>query len=428
MSGMFGMSGARWATDAGSRTRRSTGRGRSRGRALITAVAVSAVLAGCGAAAPAGGRTAAARPAAATPTTAPQDVNSDEYADLMDLAGSGLGLVGLGSGPQGTGAARLVASADFGRSFAAIGPPTAAGTATDDVFFLSRQDGWYAVFNAGTEDETLYRTTDGGRTWSAFAAPGHDLGGLGTGDTLQFLTPERGWLTDTEGTAPEEALYATTDGGERWRLVASIFGHLRAPGALPDLGRVQFEPGGKVGWIGGACSRALYRTTDGGLAWHHSAIAAPAGAAFGLPAGSGQTLLEPVILVNGTLVLYRSSDGGARWSRVAALSGAVTGATGGAGGCGDSTVSVSFPSAQDGWAAAGYGARTVAYRTTDGGHHWEPTVGSLPGEADTQLSPVISAIDATHAWLLTPGGQLYATVNGGTTWRRIDTAAIAAGS
>jgi photosystem II stability/assembly factor-like uncharacterized protein len=142
------------------------------------------------------------------------------------------------------------------------------------------------------------------------------------------------------------------------------------------------------------------------------------------PEGSGQTLLEPVILGNGTLVLYRSTDGGTRWSRVSALPGAVTGAAG----CGASTVSVSFPSAQDGWAAVAHGSRTVAYRTTDGGRHWEQTGAALSGQAGTEPSPVIQAIDATRAWLLTPGGQLYATVNRGATWRRIDTAAIAAGS
>lgn len=90
-------------------------------------------------------------------------------------------------------------------------------------------------------------------------------------------------------------------------------------------------------------------------------------------------------------------------------------------------MSVSFPSAQDGWAAAAHGARTVVYRTTDGGRHWELTGRTLPGQAGTEVAPVIQAIDATRAWLLTPGGQLHATVNGGASWRRIDTAAIAAG-
>ena len=422
-------------TDAGSGTGGRRRPGGSRGRALITAACVGVLLAGCGAAATAGDGTPSTGPAAATvaataATSAPA-VNPDEYLDMVDLAGAGFGLVGLGTGGQGTGRARLVASAEFGRSFTAIGPQTAAGTVTDDVFFLGRQDGWYAVFNVNTGDETLYRTTDGGRSWSASAAPGHVLADEGTRDAVQFLTPDRGWLTDTEGTAPGEALYATTDGGERWRLVARTDSDSHGLGVLPDLGQVQFEPGGKVGWLGGGvCSRPLYRTVDGGRTWQPSGIPAPSGSAFGLPTGSGQTLLEPVTLGNGTLVLYRSTDGGTSWSRVSALPGAVTGTGTGTGtaGCGASTVSVSFPSAQDGWAAAAHGKRMVAYRTTDGGRHWELTGSALPGQAGAELSPVIQAIDATRAWLLTPDGQLYATGNGGATWRRTDTAAIAAGS
>jgi photosystem II stability/assembly factor-like uncharacterized protein len=41
---------------------------------------------------------------------------------------------------------------------------------------------------------------------------------------------------------------------------------------------------------------------------------------------------------------------------------------------------------------------------------------------------VIQATDATHAWLLTAGSmRIYATADGGATWRRIDTAATTAG-
>ena len=419
----------------------------SRRRASITAACVSALLAGCGTAATAGGGAAAARPVtsavtatpatptvtvtvtpatpvAATPVTTGQAVNADERLDLIDLAGPGLGLVALGTGWQSTGHARLVASSDFGRSLTAIGPRTAAGTVTDDVFFLGRQDGWYAVYNLNTAAETVYRTTDGGRSWSASAAPGHVLADMGTRDVLQFLTPARGWLTDTQDTGPGETLYATTDGGKRWRLVARTAFGTHGPG-LPTLGQVRFEPGGTVGWLGGGvCSTALYRTVDGGREWQRSGIPAPSGSASGQPTAFGQTLLEPVTLGNGTFVLYRSADGGIRWSRVSALPRAVTGAAG----CYGSTVSVSFTTAQDGWAAAAHDGRTVTYRTTDGGRHWELGPRTLPGQSGTQISPVIQATDATHAWLLTPGDQLYSTVNGGAAWRRIDPAAIATGS
>ena len=276
-----------------------------RGRAIITAACFSVLLAACGQSSAAGGRPSAAEPgggaAAARPgvtTAAPAPVVSPvEFIDLIDLSGPGFGLAGLGAGPQTGGYARLVASTNFGRSFTAIGPRTAAWTVTDDVFFLGRRDGWFAVFNTGTLAETLYRTTDGGRTWHGYAAPGHNMAG-------------------------------------------------------------------------------------------------------------------------------GSTDGGARWSQASALPGAATTPSA----CGPA-VSVSFPTPQAAWATAVHAARTVVYRTTDGGRHWEKITSSWPVPPDTGTLPVIQATDAAHAWLLTAGStRVYATADGGATWRRIDTAATAAGS
>src|ERR1017187_3700182 len=242
-------------------------------------------------------------------------------------------------------------------------------------------------------------------------------------DIVQFLTPDRGWLVSISATAPAESLYSTTDGGISWHLVASMpLPH--GQGTLPELGQVRFGPGGRAGWLGGGiCSHALYRTGDGGRTWQQAGIPAPARSWFGLPAASGRTLLEQVSLPSGTLVLYRSTDGGARWSQASALPGATTAPSA----CGPA-VPVSLPAPQAGWATAVHAARTVVYRTTDGGRHWEKITSSWPVPPGTGTLPVIQATDATHAWLLTAGSmRIYATADGGATWRRIDTAATTAG-
>ena len=96
--------------------------------------------------------------------------------------------------------------------------------------------------------------------------------------------------------------------------------------------------------------------------------------------------------------------------------------------CGPTLPSTSFPSRTVAWAAAAHGRRTVVYRTTDQGRHW--TAIKVPGTtpADTCQAPQLQALDATHAWLLDRGsGRIYATSDGGNIWRRIDTAALAAG-
>jgi hypothetical protein len=105
------------------------------------------------------------------------------------------------------------------------------------------------VFNIDTTNETLYRTADGGRSWHAYSAPGHVIA-AGSQDTVQFITPTRGWLVNLQPTGPLESLLATTNGGKTWRVVARLQ-PAGGAGILPELGQVQFEPDGRVGWLGG---------------------------------------------------------------------------------------------------------------------------------------------------------------------------------
>jgi photosystem II stability/assembly factor-like uncharacterized protein len=96
--------------------------------------------------------------------------------------------------------------------------------------------------------------------------------------------------------------------------------------------------------------------------------------------------------------------------------------------CGPALPSASFPSRTVAWAAAAHGRHTLVYRTTDQGRHW--TAVEVPGTtpADTCPAPEVQALNATRAWLLDRGsGRIYATSDGGKIWRRIDTAALAAG-
>jgi photosystem II stability/assembly factor-like uncharacterized protein len=416
---MFGVRGT-----AGGRARPTA----RRGVVVALAACVGVLVAACGSAArapgagpasaPAGGRAGSGAATATRPAANAPAVTSPGWVGVMDLAAPGLGLVALGTGAQAGGSARLASSADYGRSFRTIGPVTAAWTSPDSVFFLGRQDGWFAVFNVSTTAETMYRTTDGGHTWRAFGAPGHVLA-AGSQDTVQFITPSYGWLLDVQPTGPLESLYVTTDGGASWRAVASSHPE-PGQGVLPELGQVRFGPG-LAGWLGGGMfSRSLYRTGNGGRTWQPAEIPAPPGSVFGLPAVFGRTLIEPV--TDGrALTLYRSTDGGTHWRKLSAL----PDATGG--GCAAGQVSVSFPTPRSGWAAAVLAARTVVYRTTDGGLSWTRTGTSWPVPPDSCEPPAIQATDAAHAWLLTAGSmRIYATTSGGTAWRRIDSAAMAA--
>ncbi len=392
---------------------RANGDGITRAAVLLGTVCLGLLLAACG---------SSARPAAkapVSPETPSAPSASTESVDLIDLVGPGLGLVGLGTNAQGNGSARLVISADNGRSFTAIGPATTAGTVTDDVFFRNREDGWFVAYNTATTADTLYRTTNDGRSWQSYSAPGH-VQAAGSQDTVQFVSATHGWLLLLEPTGPVESLEVTTDGGASWQAVASLRPSA-GEGLLPEFGLVQFAANG-TGWLGGGqYSRAVYRTADGGRTWQRVSIPAPAGSLPGLPAAFGTTLLEPV--VTGTsLTLYRSTDGGTRWSRVSVLPGINASP-----GCSLGLDSVSLPTAQAGWVATVQGSRTVVYRSTDGGLHWTRLATSWPVPPDSCEEPVIQATDALHAWVLTAGSdRIYATSTGGATWSRIDTTALAA--
>jgi photosystem II stability/assembly factor-like uncharacterized protein len=396
---------------------RAYGDGIVKTAAVLGAACMAALLAACG------GSSAPAAPDTTSATTGQQAAatvsSAGETVDLIDLAAPGLGLVGLGIGAQGNGSARLVISADNGRSFTAIGPATAAGTAADDVYFRNRLDGWFMAFNTSTTADTLYRTTDGGRSWRSSSAAGHDLA-AGSQDSVQFVSATRGWLLSVQATGPSESLAVTADGGTTWRDVASLHPS-NGEGLLPELGLVRFTSS-VTGWLGGGqYSQALYRTSDAGRSWQRVALRAPAGSVYGLPADFGGTLVEPVAAGAG-LALYRSTDGGARWSMMSVLPGVYANP-----GCSVGPGSVSLPTAQAGWVATVRGNRTVVYRSTDGGLHWTKLGTSWPVPADSCEEPVIQASDALHAWVLTVGtDRVYATSDGGSTWRRIDTAALAA--
>jgi photosystem II stability/assembly factor-like uncharacterized protein len=190
---------------------------------------------------------------------------------VVDLVSPRLGLVGLGASASSTtgGHARLMLTTNFGRTFTSIGPKTAVLTEPDSIFFLDRDHGWFATFSVLTLQEKVYRTSDGGRHWQSFAAPGHNLAG-GSADSLQFVNRRDGFLTDVVANAPDESLYRTTDGGATWHLVASLQPERHhGTGVLPELGQTEFAAGGKVGYLGGGMfSHALYRTSDGGDTRH----------------------------------------------------------------------------------------------------------------------------------------------------------------
>jgi photosystem II stability/assembly factor-like uncharacterized protein len=117
------------------------------------------------------------------------------------------------------------------------------------------------------------RTTDGGRTWTSVTPPAARalLATPFAQVVLQALDGERAWLAVTPATTDSSPphlteVFATADGGRTWTESAPL--KVSAPASL--LSFADPEDGWLLANYGGSMNQdpvQLYRTTDGGLRW-----------------------------------------------------------------------------------------------------------------------------------------------------------------
>ncbi len=250
----------------------------------------------------------------------------------------------------------------------------------------------------------MWRTTDGGATWSA---PTMVRGGADIGNAT-FSSATKGWATGESWPSGDSWLWGTTNGGVTWHKVR------RAPGVASvttvgnDVwvvggGALHSSDGGKTwktlprltgtvsfsdpsnGWIVDGATYSC--TTDGGKTWQQVTPAAPPGgtAVSGLAAVAGGTVWGT------TGCVIRSTDGGQHWRitmkrKVAA---------------------VAAVSARRAWAV---GRKGLVIHTSDGGHHWTRQRSGVT----VNLRDVFF-VDARHGWA-SGGNMLLRTVDGGRHW------------
>ncbi len=301
----------------------------------------------------------------------------------------------------------------------------------------------------GTE---MWRTTDGGATWSApTMVKGADIG------NATFSSPTNGWTTGESWPSGDTWLWRTTNGGASWHKVR------RAPGAanvttvgndvwVVGGGALHSTDGGKTwqerprlsgrvtfsdplnGWNANGATYSY--TIDRGKTWQQVTPAAPPGgtAVSGLAAVAGGTVWGT------TGRVIKSTDGGGHWrittkrqvAAVAAVSAREAWAVGGNGllihtrdggyhwtlqrsGVTVSLHDVFFVDARHGWASGG-GIRQAltVLRTVDGGRHWSHT---HPTATRTGISQLEFA-DTRHGIALTNTGSgvILVTGDGGRSW------------
>lgn len=142
---------------------------------------------------------------------------------------------------DGSGLVHFSSDGGVNWTVAASGP---AGMTPADLHFTSALEGW--VIGNGPGDGSLFRTTDGGTSWSAVPGPG------GNCMAVDFAG-QTGWALNISG-----SYFMTLDGGTIW-----TEGSL--PGSFIQVADLEFHDqstGYAVGWGGYAA-----RSDDGGATW-----------------------------------------------------------------------------------------------------------------------------------------------------------------
>lgn len=333
-------------------------------------------------------------------------------------------------------AAFLLQSRDGGKTWADISPePVRSGktrsalNAEEQIFYrlLDATHGWAAIQpgdqGGAYPDEALYSTADGGHTWqrNSFRSS------VGSVAAVQFPDPRHGFIlveSDPAMGRSQKATYRTADGGETWQETSEASRQTRTDQSLPavGLGGEMVFRSDTAGWVSasprGDQDAFFYRTGDAGKTWQSQVFKAPPEffrgyARMDLPEFFGDRKTRGVLGVHfiqhdpeqSAYALYRTRDGGERWSRV------------GFAPSGRHDYSSSFVDENRGWLMAD----RELLATTDGGAHWQQVPSNLrfgDGEAVAQFY----FVGAEVGWLVKSirGAnfryELLGTTDGGRTW------------
>jgi photosystem II stability/assembly factor-like uncharacterized protein len=333
----------------------------------------------------------------------------------------------------------LARTTDGGRTWTDVTPASArpmlaTAEASQVLDPVSGERAYLAV--TGSTDESndslsttmVFVTTDGGRTWSGLAP----LRVVSGASMVSFADSQHGFLMlgGDGGSMGRDSvwLYRTSDGGKSWSLAAAtppptaIGAPQQGQGKIPmdcDKYGLTF-PTATAGWIASTCIAgpgALLVSHDGGTSWSSQSLPLPATTCRLNPcAVTGPQFVSGVGFVTvqhgeGAAALLVTSDLGQTWEQIA-LPTAVQ------------YPQITFFSPTQGVLVAG-GAQgsfgSTFYTTTDGGQTWTPVP---QGTNFAQLGVNIDFTDRKDGFAWTTGEysdpvpptSIYETTNSGRAW------------
>ena len=321
----------------------------------------------------------------------------------------------------------------------------------ESASFLSATIGWVTTYDPATARVTIYRTRDGGRTWTSIPGGGHTPN-AGAITRVQLLTPTSVILETVQPTAPSTTLRVSTDAGATWH---TVFTGPPTTSTAAPLGQVLEFTSRARGFaafgippadpLTGPDSAGLMRTADGGATWTRlplplpwASSSCPADATdtwcwTGVPVffdtRTGVIAAERLHASTATVAFDTSSDGGMTWASAASLTVPIpprqtnqadtpapipptpSGAL------------VCTPSSHAWWVLTRLDAGVTTRVSTDRGARWTTAVSTTPLGRPTGLY----AVDASRALLTTTVATssgnhvsaVWVTTDSGHTWRRL---------
>ena len=263
-------------------------------------------------------------------------------------------------------------------SFVEINAPIVDSPSIININMLDTINGW------GISNTEILRTNDGGVTWYNVTPQGITETGYSLG--AQFLDVTHAWLqfADLNNYPNGGTMYRTSDGGITWTSHTTPF-------SSGDISFLDSNNGWLLADLGvgaGSESVAVFQTTDGGATWNQTFTNDPtnanandtlprAGLKSGITPINMQTAwVNGVVYASGSIYLFRTDDSGKSWVNVQLplTEEAKTAEL--------FFEKVKFVSPTQGFLImriTGPKIRTVIYQTIDAGNTWLPTTATLAG-------------------------------------------------